>query len=168
MMIHLLWQKMPFALHWNLHCFRCCWSTCCWFVAGQVFPSFFFGANETGPEPVSELALIAKHSFAGWGWQQDVDVTPTSDDGHYYNEETALAQAATRLASYLEFSGNPKKTEAIFVYRHSQMALSWYTVQRAAYNNSANDEFWMRGPDGKVCVDKNRGGPAWNLCVFLC
>jgi hypothetical protein len=43
------------------------------------------------------------------------------------------------------------------------MALSWYTVQRAAYNNSANDEFWIKGDGGKTCVDKNRGGPAWNF-----
>ena len=43
-----------------------------------------------------ELALIAKHQFAGWGWQADVDVTPTSDDGHYYNEETASAQVSPR------------------------------------------------------------------------
>eukprot|EP01052_Picozoa_sp_SAG31_P032980 SAG31_NODE_3673_length_3999_cov_2.498974_1_plen_181_part_00 len=123
------------------------------------FPSFFFGANQTGPEPPAELALIAKHQFAGWGWQQDVDVTPASDDGHFYSEETASAQAATRLASYVEFSGAAKKTQGIFVYRHSQMALSWYTIQRAAYNNSANSDFWMRGNDGKICVDKNRGGP---------
>ena len=65
-----------------------------------------------------------------------MDVTPTSDDGHYYNEETASAQAATRLASYIEYSGKPKVTQSIFVYRHSQMALSWYTVQRAAYVTS--------------------------------
>ena len=134
-----------------------------WSYPADTFPSFFFGANQTGPEPEGELELIANHSFAGWGWQQDVDVTPASEDGHYYNEETALAQAATRLASYIEFSGRPKRTHAIFVYRHSQMALSWYTVQRAAYNNSANDDFWMKGADGKTCVDANRGGPAWNL-----
>ena len=129
----------------------------------ESFPSFFFGANQTGSEPPTELALIAKHQFAGWGWQQDVDVTPASDDGHFYNEETASAQAATRLASYIQFSGAPKKTQGIFVYRHSQMALSWYTVQRAAYNNSANSDFWMRGNDGTICVDRNRGGPAWNF-----
>ena len=37
----------------------------------------------------------------------DVDVTPSSDDGHYYNEETASAQVATRFATYAEFSGAP-------------------------------------------------------------
>lgn len=43
------------------------------------------------------------------------------------------------------------------------MALSWCTVQRAAHNNSANDDFWIKGDNGKTCVDKNRGGPAWNF-----
>ena len=129
----------------------------------ESFPSHYFGANQSGPQPVAELALIAQHQFAGWGWQADVDVTPTSDDGHYYNEETASAQVATRFASFAEFSGAPKTTQGVFVYRHSQMALSWYTVQRAAYNNSVNNDFWMKGNDGKTCVDKNRGGPAWNF-----
>ena len=130
----------------------------------ESFPSHFFGANESGPENAAELALLARHQFVGWGWQQGDSVTPTADDGHYYNEETASAQAATRFASFLEFSAaSPKRTQGIFVYRHSQMALSWYTVQRAAYNNSANDDFWMKGADGKTCVDSNRGGPAWNF-----
>ena len=152
-------------------------------------------------------------------------MTPASDDGHYYSEETALAQAATRLArpakvpfasrcvrrallipkanpgsvyrcgksafksslvghdrrkgglkcrpkrpsqaSYVEFakpnSPAPVQTQAIFVYRHSQMALSWYTVQRAASADKMNDDFWMKGTDGQICVERNRGGPAWNF-----
>ena len=36
----------------------------------------------------------SKHQFAGWGWQQDENASPNLDNGHYYNEETALAQAA--------------------------------------------------------------------------
>jgi hypothetical protein len=116
---------------------------------------------------VAELSLIAKHQFAGWGWQQDDAVTPAADDGHYYSEETALAQAATRLASYTQFTTPPShktaQTQAIFVYRHSQMALSWYTVQRAASANKANDDMWMKGSDGRICIDRNRGGPAWNF-----
>jgi hypothetical protein len=134
----------------------------------ESFPAFFFGANQSGPEPRTELSLVARHHFAGWGWQQYVDVTPGSDDGHYYSEETSLAQAATRLASYVAFAPpapttSRRRTQAIFVYRHSQMALSWYTVQRAAYADAANDDFWMKGPDGRTCVDRNRGGPAWNF-----
>lgn len=130
------------------------------------FPAHFFGANETGQEPESELALIAKHQFVGWGWQQDLDATSPTEDGHYYSEETASAQAATRLASYVAFSkanGSEATTQGIFVYRHSMFALSWYSLQRAAYTNSANADFWVKGPDGKACVATPYGGPTWNF-----
>jgi hypothetical protein len=133
------------------------------YVGFKTFPAHFFGANASGQENAAELALIAKHQFAGWGWQQDENASPDADDGHFYNEETALAQAASRFGAFVEFGPLPKKTQAVFVYRHSQMALSWFDLQRAAYNNSANDAFWKHGPDGKVCFDNGRGGPTWNF-----
>ena len=108
----------------------------------ESFPAFFFGANATGPENAKQTALVARYQFAGWGWQQSVDRTSPAEDGHYWNEETALAQAATRLASFVEFSPRPDtQNQAIFVYRHSQMALSWYDISRAAYVDKNNSEF---------------------------
>ena len=67
------------------------------------FPAHFFGANSSGTESAAETRLIAKHQFAGWGWQQAVDNTSKSDDGNYYSEETSLAQAATRLATFAQY-----------------------------------------------------------------
>ncbi len=131
----------------------------------EAFPAHFFGANQSGPPSAAELALIAKHQFAGWGWQAGDNITSALDDGHFYSEETTLAQIATRFASYVEFSSAPKVTQGVFVYRHSEMALSWFTLQRAAYNNSANDDFWMKDDNGEICWNRTAGrsGPAWNF-----
>ena len=47
------------------------------------------------------------------------------------------------------------------------MALPWFDLQRAAYNDSANDGFWKRGTDGKICdaegKSQSREGPTWNF-----
>jgi hypothetical protein len=132
----------------------------------ENFPAFFFGANATGPENTNQTALVAKFQFSGWGWQQSVDRTAPVEDGHYWNEETALAQAATRLASFVEFAPQPDtQNQAIFVYRHSQMALSWFDISRSAYVNKNNSDFWVKNESGSICVDSNRGGPYWNFSV---
>jgi hypothetical protein len=132
----------------------------------ESFPAFFFGANASGPENANQTAMVAKFQFAGWGWQQSVNRTSPVEDGHYWNEETALAQAATRLASFVEFAPQPDtQNQAIFVYRHSQMALSWFDISRAAYINQNNSDFWVKDESGKTCVNSARGGPYWNFSV---
>lgn len=84
----------------------------------SVFPALWFGANATGLDSTAQLALIARHSIAGYGWQQNAN---TSDFRHMESNGEAAAV-------HLRDTVGPSMP--IFVYRHMQMAWSGWDVQR--------------------------------------
>ena len=107
------------------------------------FPALWFGANASGLDNSSQLALVARHSLAGYGWQQGVNRTD------YRHGETSLAQAAVHLADFVTESGQtanatPTKT---FVYRHFQMSWAVFDITRAANANAANAAMFLRSND---------------------
>jgi hypothetical protein len=108
------------------------------------FPALWFGANVSGLDNPVQLALIAKHSLAGYGWQQGVNHTV------YRHAETSLAQAAVHLSDFVAAnppSGNVTPTK-VFVYRHFQMSWAIFDITRAANANTAYDAMFLRNDDG--------------------
>ena len=124
------------------------------------FPALFFGANSSGLESGTQLEAVSRFQLAGWGWQQDTDSVPSTYDGHYYSEELRMAQMATRMEAFLEFTGRPPSP--LFVYRHTQMALSWFALQEAAFRNPLNADLFLHDQQGRLCFDNYWGGPSWN------
>lgn len=64
---------------------------------------FWFGANSSGLDCPETLALIGRHSVAGYGWQQ-------GGGGVVGTGEVQLAAASTHVADYLASIGNPNST----------------------------------------------------------
>lgn len=129
------------------------------------FPSHFFGANESGLENAARLDLAAKHQFAGWGWQQNYR-TVGKYNGSYYQQETSLAQMASRLAAFMEFSP-PRpdhQVQAIFVYRHMEVAEYYFSLSAAAFHDPRNHEMFLHDEQGRICWKNNdMTGPFWNF-----
>ena len=78
--------------------------------------------NHAGLDNATQMDLEAKHQIVGWGWQQNFDTvgkytsnestgtglpcnkTSCGINGTLYQQETSLAQQASRFAAYCEFS----------------------------------------------------------------
>ena len=106
------------------------------------FPAVWFGQNRSGLDNATQMDLEAKHQIVGWGWQQNFDTvakytsnettgtglpcnkTTCGANGTIYQQETSLAQMASRFAAYMEFSPpNPAhQVQGTFVYRHMEVA----------------------------------------------
>jgi len=133
----------------------------------KSFPAFFFSANESGLEDVARLELAAQHQVVGWGWQQSHQrVGP--NDGRYYQEEVYLAQMASRFAAFLQFapSGSHKRrqTQAVFVYRHMEVAEFYFQTSAAAYHDPGNKDMFLHDASGRVCWNTfDNTGPYWNF-----
>jgi hypothetical protein len=98
------------------------------------FPALFFGANASGAESAEQLAFVARHALAGYGWQANTLVTD------YSHGEESLAAAARRAAAV---AGAPP----VFVYRHFQMAWTLFDVQKAAVDSPAMAGLFLRDND---------------------
>ena len=57
----------------------------------QRFPAFYFGGDERGDQAGTELAFVARHALAGWGWQQGFARTK-----HHGEKEGGRAAQALR------------------------------------------------------------------------
>ena len=80
------------------------------------FPSFYFGADQAGPQPPAQVALVARFALAGWGWQQGFS------RGHGEEQGREAAEAVRRLAP----AGAPAAPDALFVYRQSESLFTYY------------------------------------------
>ena len=149
------------------------------------FPAVWFGQNRSGLDNASQMDLEAKHQVVGWGWQQNFDSvakytsnastgtgrpcnkTTCLPNGTIYQQETSLAQMASRFAAFREFSRpNPAhQTQATFVYRHMEVAEYYWSIAAAAFHDPSNAEMFLHDPKTqKICWKSNdMTGPFWNF-----
>ncbi|CAJ1423194.1 unnamed protein product [Effrenium voratum] len=128
----------------------------------DTFPAFYFGANESGLESAAWLPFVAKHQIAGWGWQQNYR-SVGADRQQYFQQEVSLAQMATRMATYLELT-KQNRTQALFVYRHMEVAEWYFMTSAATYHDPANKEMFLQDKNGNICWDTfDNSGPYWNF-----
>jgi hypothetical protein len=109
------------------------------------FPTLWFGANASGLDNETTLALVARHALAGYGWQQGTNATG------FRHCEAQGAAAATRLADYLAAHPPPPggpPPPPVFVYRHFQMAWTFFDVTRAVALDPAYDGMMLHDRDG--------------------
>ena len=131
-------------------------------------PVMWFGANASGLDSDTTLALIARHRVGGYGWQQGTGaLTPGANLGR---GEVFLAEAATHLADYVAAhpsAGTPPPL--VFVYRQVQVALRLFAAPLAAADNAANDGLWVRGAAGggrcEAAQPWGTSDPHWNFSV---
>ncbi len=125
--------------------------------------TFWFGANHTGLDNEETLALMAKHSVAGYGWQ-------TGGAEKYKKKSVGRgdawgAAAVTRAADYMHAHGHDNVT--VFEYRQIQVALRLFAQCAIAADNPANDDFWLHDVATKeLCVAMQPWGtsdPFWNF-----
>ena len=148
------------------------------------FPAVWFGQNRSGLDNASQMDLEAKHQIAGWGWQQGFATvakytapnttgtgmpcnrTTCLPNGTIYQQETSLAQMASRFAAFREFSPpNPAhQVQATFVYRHMEVAEYYWSIAAAAFHNPQNAEMFLHDEQGRICWKSNdMTGPFWNF-----
>ena len=128
-------------------------------------PTLFFGADTTGLESADQMRRVAQNSLVGWGWQQDnANCTgPHSTGACQRFEAQAGERQAAAFAQFLRSSaGNSSAVEASFVYRHSQLALDWYALDRAAVYSAGHDGWFIADASGRRCRE-NDGGYHWNF-----
>lgn len=129
------------------------------------FPAFYFGANESGLENSSWLPFVAQHQVAGWGWQQNFH-SVGQDRWHYSQQEVSLAQMASRMATYMEVTpASPqKRLQALFVYRHLEVAEWYFTTSATAFHDPGNRDMFLHDKNGHICWDNfDNTGPYWNF-----
>ena len=148
------------------------------------FPAVWFGQNRSGLDNASQMDLEAKHQIVGWGWQQNFDTvakytsnettgtgrlcnkTSCGINGTLYQQETSLAQMASRFAAYLEFSppDPAHQVQGTFVYRHMEVAEYYWSIAAAAFHNPGNAQMFLHNEQGKICWKTNdMTGPFWNF-----
>lgn len=129
------------------------------------FPAHYFGANGSGLESAARLELVAKHQFAGYGWQQNYQSVGQAR-WRYYQQEVSLAQMAARLAAFVEFSppSRERQLQAIFVYRHMEVAEWYFQTSAAAFHDPGNRGMFLHDKQGRICWDSfDDSGPFWNF-----
>jgi hypothetical protein len=109
------------------------------------------------------------------GWQQNFDTVgkytsnQTTGTGHpcnktscgingtIYQQETSLAQMASRFAAFCEFSPpNPsRQVQGKFVYRHMEVAEYYWSIAAAAFHDPGNAEMFLHSEEGKICWKTN-------------
>eukprot|EP00937_MAST-01D_sp_MAST-1D-sp2_P005378 g5378.t1 len=158
----------------------------------ETFPALWFGQNRSGLDSAPQMALEARHQIVGWGWQQNFDTVAKYTDntttgtgrpcnrtsclpnGTFYQQETSLAQMASRFAAYREFAppadpARPHRTQGVFVYRHMEVAEYYWSIAAAAFHNPNNEEMFLHEPSegashGKICWKTNdMTGPFFNF-----
>jgi hypothetical protein len=147
------------------------------------FPASFFGADIWGDENQTQMALVAKHQLAGWGWQQgcmqqccggpscncessNPQGCPThppagfSPKTGHANEEGALYNQSRAFKRYLD--AHPQsQTQGIFVYRQLSTPCWWWRKIYEAYNNPAlRGMFFTSARTGEYCW---QSGPIWDF-----
>jgi hypothetical protein len=150
----------------------------------ERFPAVWFGQNRSGLDNATQMDLEAKHQIVGWGWQQNFDTvgkytsnettgtgrpcnkTSCGINGTLYQQETSLAQMASRFAAFCEFSPpNPAhQVQGKFVYRHMEVAEYYWSIAAAAFHNPNNAQMFLHSEEGKICWKNNdMTGPFWNF-----
>eukprot|EP00039_Didymoeca_costata_P024087 m.9236 g.9236 ORF g.9236 m.9236 type:complete len:398 (-) comp4029_c0_seq1:44-1237(-) len=112
-----------------------CEATIPWDYTGfSRFPSFYFGADQSGPQSHTELEFVARFALSGWGWQQSYN----ANRGHH--GESAGMNAARCLRSVSptcnDTHDNCTSPDALFVYRQSENLFTYYDLMEAVANNS--------------------------------
>eukprot|EP01052_Picozoa_sp_SAG31_P019789 SAG31_NODE_1459_length_8254_cov_4.297854_9_plen_314_part_00 len=135
------------------------------------FPASFFGANPVGVENRTEMALVARHQLAGWGWQAGCSdecgvhcdhkggcpklpppgYGPAS--GHA-NEESASYTQAKTFHAFIDELGSNHSTQGIFVYRQMCNAVWWYERFYDALMDTSKRGFFLTSErTGELCWD---------------
>ena len=111
-----------------------------WAYSGwDRFPSFYFGASETGPQSPAELAFIARHAMVGWGWQQGNKVLGASG-------EAQGQQAAAALRSIAPVNHSGTTPDGCFVYRQSEGLFPYFQLMNFSRNATLLDAALVRDP----------------------
>jgi hypothetical protein len=123
---------------------------------------FWFGANPTGLDDKETLALIAKHTVGGYGWQTGgVD----ADSSSVGRGDANGAAAVTHARDYLAAVNNTETT--VFQYRQIQVALRLFAQPAIAAVDPALDGFWLHdAATHAVCVAHQPWGtsdPYWSF-----
>lgn len=114
---------------------------------------------------------LAQFALVGWGWQQDnknCSVDPGSSLACQRFEAEAGDRQAAAFSRFLSSNRSNRTTasavEATFVYRHSQLALDWYALDRAAVysNTSTRSDWFIVDEHGRRCRELD-GGYHWNF-----
>ena len=156
-----------------------------WRYAGfERFPAVWFGQNRSGLDNATQMDLEAKHQIVGWGWQQNFDTvgkytanettgtgrpcnrSSCGINGTLYQQETSLAQMASRFAAYREFAppDPAHQVQGTFVYRHMEVAEYYWSIAAAAFHNPGNADMFLHNEEGKICwKDNDMTGPFWNF-----
>lgn len=127
---------------------------------GKIKP-FWFGANRTGLDSVATLALMAKHSVVGYGWQTGGAVE--NGVASVGRGDSWGSTAVTHAADYMRSHGHNNVT--LFQYREIQIAIRLYAQNAIAADNPANDPFWLHNDSG-ICLATAAWGtsdPFWNF-----
>jgi hypothetical protein len=116
----------------------------------------WFGANATGLDITSTLALIAKHDVGMYGWQQA---------GNAAHGEAVLSATAAHLTDYLQSIKN--NNTIVAVYRQTQVAISLFDINRIAFSDPSYNDIWLKNPTtGDICTASQPWGtldPYWNF-----
>ena len=130
---------------------------------GKIKP-FWFGANHTGLDSETTLALMAKHSVAGYGWQTG----GAAHDGiaGVGRGDSWGAAAVSHAADYMRSHGHGNVT--VVQYRQVQVALRLFAQNAViAADNPENDDFWLHDvTTKKICLANQPWGtadPFWNF-----
>jgi hypothetical protein len=119
-----------------------------WNYSGFVrFPAFYFGASEgSGVQSAQELAFVARHALAGWGWQQG--------HGAKAHGEQQGQQAAARLRAVAPRNSSGTAPDALCVYRQSESLFTYYDLMAAVAANTslaASSQLHAPANSSKLC-----------------
>jgi len=129
---------------------------------------FWFGANSTGLDSESNLALLARHAVAGYGWEQGwkSPSPPSPAPGAIGHGDQWGADAVAHARAYLDRIG--AKHTMLFTYRQMQVALSLYKESAAAVAAS-HAGWWLEDHETQTkCLALQPWGtsdPLWNFSV---
>ena len=135
----------------------------------DALPTMWFGANVSGLDSPTSLALIARHRVGVTGWQQG---TGALEPGANLGAGDAFqAAAATHLSDYLDAlpgGGGPRRT-LVGVYRQVMIAQRLFAAANAAATDASKDGFWVHdASSGGTCTFGMPWGtkdPVWNFTV---
>lgn len=127
---------------------------------GSIKPTWF-GANSSGLDSASTLALQARHAVAGYGWQ-----TGHAGGGTVGRGEAYLAAASTHARDYMAALPAGTPLPMLFVYRQIQVALRLFAQNALAADSPADDGFFLHDPaSGDLCLASQPWGtqdPYWD------
>ena len=125
--------------------------------------AMWFGANVTGLDTDETLALMAKHTVAGYGWETGGDTSTSAAVG--WGEAFGSA-AVVHARDYMDSHNNSNGT-VLFQYRQIQVALRLYSQSAIAAADPRNSGFWLKdSTTGRVCATPSPWGtddPFWDF-----